>query len=126
MKKALLTTLTPLLLIGCSSITPIGAIGPNKLGVYSIKESGFLSESKMLVILDKKGNVAAYSGGTVSGVGTVGLQTAGTLATAGAVVVGAKSIQHGLENAKVSGVPSNFDVKTHSTVDVTGAVKGPL
>ena len=56
----------------------------------------------MLVVFDKKGNVVASTGGTVSGIGTVGLETAGTMATAGAIYYGAKAIQNGVQHAKVS------------------------
>ena len=66
----------------------------------------------MLVILDKKGNVSAYTGGTASGWGTVALQTGGTVATAGAIAYGAKAIQNGLQNTQVQakGIPNNFNV----------------
>lgn len=111
------------LLTSCSSIRPIGSVGPKHLQVYSIKDGDFLSENSMLIVLNNKGDVAAYTGGTVTGVGTLGLQTAGTLVSAGAVVVGAKSIQHGLQNTNVNGIPKSFDVNTKSSVDVSGSIK---
>lgn len=105
----------------CSSnIEPVGQLGPNKLQVYAIKNNDFFSASRMLVVLDKKGNVSAYTGGTVTGGGTVGLQAADTLVSAGAVVVGARAIQHGLENASVK---SSVNVKTNNSIDVTGSIK---
>lgn len=108
------------LLVSCAStIEPVGNIGPKKLGVYEISHSDFLSASRILVILDEKGNVAAYSGGTVSGLGSVGMQTAGTLAMAGSMIVGANAIEKGLTNmhTNVGGIPS------HVNVDVTGQIK---
>lgn len=117
-------------LISCSSIKPVGTVGPKKLGVYAIASSDFLSASRMIVVLDERGNVAAYSGGTVSGAGTVGLQTAGTLAGAGAIMYGAKAIKNGLQNsnvvATVKGVPSSVTVKgipSDFDINVTGAIK---
>lgn len=90
----------------------MGQMGPKKLQVYSIAHDDFLTSSRMIVILDKKGNLLASSGGTVSGGGTVGLQTGSTLASAGALLYGAKAIQQGLQHASVNvkGVPSNVDI----------------
>ena len=63
--------------------------------------------------------MAAHTGGTVSGVGAVGLQTAGTVATAGAVVYGSRAIQQGLQHTTIHGVPSTFNVKgVPSKVDI--------
>ena len=98
-------------LSACASIVPVGYLGPKQLPVYSISHNDFLSADRMLVVLDKYGNVKAYSGGTVAGPGAVGLQTAGTLATAGAIVYGAKSIENGARNIKVRGIPSNVSLK---------------
>ena len=99
-------------LSGCSSITPVVEIGPKKLAVYTVSQNDFLTANRMLVILDKKGNVVAYTGGSVAGIGSLGVQLAGPLATAGAVLAGSKAIQHGLENAAVNvkGIPSTVNV----------------
>src|SRR3990167_9741877 len=110
--KKFVITMVFLALSACGSIQSVGNLGPKKLGVYSISRNDFLSTSQMLVILDEKGNVAAYSGGTVSGSGTVGLQTLSSLASAGSVVYGAIAIQRGLQhsNVNIKGIPSNENV----------------
>lgn len=121
--------------ISCSTIQQMGQIGPKKLGVYSIANNDFLSASRMVVILDEKGNVAAYSGGTVSGLGTVGLQTTATLATAGAIAYGGRAVEQGLTHANASanvkgipshvnieGVPSKFKFNSESTVNVKNSL----
>jgi hypothetical protein len=99
-------------LIGCESVKPVGEIGPKKLKVYAVANNDFLSATRMLIVLDKEGNVVASTGGTVAGAGTVGVETASSLASAGAIYYGAKAIQHGLQNAKVKvkGVPSSVDI----------------
>jgi len=109
---------------GCSSkIEPVGQLGPNKLQVYAIKNNDFFSASKMLVVLDKKGNVSAYTGGTVAGGGAIGMQAVDTVVSAGAIVVGAQAIQHGLENASIKGIPHSLNVKTNSSIDISGSIK---
>jgi hypothetical protein len=111
-------------LAGCSkTIQPVGVLGPNSLRVFVIKDNDFLSASRMLVILDKKGNVSAFSGGTVAGTGPAVLQTLDTVVSAGAVVVGAQAIQHGLENAKVSGIPHSVTLNANHKIDVSGNFK---
>lgn len=110
-----------LLLNGCTKvIEPVGTLGPKKLRVYAIKDNDFLSGSRMLVILDKDGNVSAFSGGTVQGAGALSLQAADTAISATAVVVGAKAIQKGLENSqiKVKGIPDTISVVSDNTVTV--------
>ena len=131
--KTILACLTAALLIGCvSTVQPVGELGPNHLKVFVIKNSDFLSASRMLVILDKKGNVSAYTGGTVSGAGTIGLQAAESVASAGAIVLGAQAIEHGLENASikgiprslnVKGIPNSFNLNSAHTIKVTGTLK---
>src|SRR5580704_12670053 len=98
---------------GCASVNQVGEIGPKKLKVYAISHNDFLSASRMLVILDDNGNLGASSGGTVAGGGTVGLQAVTSMMSAGAVLYGAKAIQHGLENAKIKGIPSDYNIKTN-------------
>ena len=83
-------------LVGCSTIESIGNLGPNNLKVYSVSSSNFLNSSQMIVVLDKKGDVSAYAGGTSAGYGAVGLQTAASATTVGAVVYGANAIKNGL------------------------------
>lgn len=95
---------------GCTSIDEVGSLGPQHLKVYSVAKNDMLSASRMLVILDKKGNVAAYTGGTVAGAGTVSVEAGAQILTAGAIYYGARSMQHGLTNANVKGVPSNLNV----------------
>lgn len=110
--KNIAACLTITALTGCASnIQPVGELGPNKLRVFVIKNNDFLSSSRMLVVLDKKGNVSAYSGNTVSGAGSEVLQTAGTIISAGAVVVGAKAIQSGLQHTQVNGIPNSLTIK---------------
>jgi hypothetical protein len=76
----------------------------------------------MLVVLDKKGNVAAYTGGTVSGYGTIGLQTGASLASAGAIFYGAKAIQNGAKNASVGvKTPTDFNANVNVNGNVTGS-----
>lgn len=110
-----------LLLSGCASIQSVGHIGPNKLKVFSISHSNFLNSSQMLVVLDKSGNVSAYTGGTASGWGTVGLQTGSTLASAGAVMYGANAIKNGLQSTTVNvkGIPSRVDINAKGSLDVS-------
>ena len=120
MKLRLLTSSIALLLTGCSSITPIGTLGPKKFAVYSVSQNDFWSSSRMLVVLDKNGNIKAYSGGTVSGAGSVGLQAGATLATAGAIVYGAHALQS--THVNVSGVPSKFSHKIGIDADTQNAI----
>lgn len=91
----------------------MGKIGSNK--VYAISDNSFLNSSQMIVIVNKKGDVAAYSGGTTQGAGTVALQTGSTLLSAGAIAYAGKSIEHGLETTHVSanGIPSTFQVNAN-------------
>ncbi|HTM63159.1 MAG TPA: hypothetical protein VL360_01505 [Gammaproteobacteria bacterium] len=111
-------------LSGCASnIQPVGYLGPNKLRVFVIKNNDFLSSSRMLVILDKKGNVSAYSGNTVNGAGFVAMQAAETVVSAGALVVGAQAIEHGLENTKIKGIPNSVRVKTDNVFRSDNKVK---
>jgi hypothetical protein len=105
---------------GCASVEQVGEIGPKKLKVYSVAHNDFLSASRMLVILDDKGNLSASSGGTVAGGGALGLQTAASVAGAGAVLYGAKAIQHGLENAKIKGIPSDFSINANANIHASG------
>lgn len=107
-----------------SSIQSLGNIGPKKLGVYVVAHNDFLTASRMVVILDKKGNVAAYTGGTASGFGAVAMQTTGELATAGAIVYGARAVQQGVQhsNVKVSGVPKSVNLK--ADINVNGKFSG--
>ncbi len=102
-----------LVLCSCSSIKQIGDLGPKKLPVYEISHNDFLSASRIMVILDEKGNIAAHTGGTVSGPGAVALETAGTVVTAGAIAYGARAIQQGLEHTTVHGIPSRVSVSGH-------------
>lgn len=121
-----LVVISALNLAACATIESIGNVGPKKLRVYSIAQTDFFSASRMLLVTDKKGNVVAASGGTVSGPGTVGLETAGTAATAGAVYYGAKAVQSGVDHANVNvhNVPSSFTVKgIPSSIDITGSIK---
>src|SRR3990167_10746869 len=86
--KYIAACLSVVVLTGCANnIQPVGMLGPNRLKVYVIKNNDFLSASRMLVILDKKGNVSAYSGNTVSGAGAVSLQAAESALNAGAIVI---------------------------------------
>jgi hypothetical protein len=129
MKKLAFTLIalaTALNLAACATIQSIGNVGPKKLRVYSITQTDFFSANRMLLVTDKKGNVVAATGGTVSGPGTVGLETAGTIATAGAVYYGAKAVQNGVDHANVNvhNVPSSFTVKgIPSSIDINGRIK---
>ena len=111
------------LMTGCvSSVKPVGSLGPQQLQVYNVTNNDFLSSSHMLVVLDKKGNVAAFTGGTVSGYGTVGLQTGASLASAGAIYYGAKAIQNGVKNAAVNvKTPSDINANVNVNGNVTGS-----
>lgn len=110
-------TIAIITLSGCgASIEEMGQIGPNK--VYSVTKSNFLSSSQMLVVLNKKGDVSAYTGGTVSGAGTVGLQTAGTVVTAGAIGYAGRSIENGLESTTIKGIPSQFKLDTSHSITI--------
>lgn len=122
MNKILLCFLIVLITSCTKNIEPVGQLGPNKLRVFVIKDSDFLSASRMLVILDKRGNVTAYSGGTVSGAGSVAVQSMDAIASAGATVLGAQAIEHGLENARIRGIPKSVTVNSTHKIDVTGHV----
>jgi hypothetical protein len=119
-KKFKLSVFLPVLVLtGCAaSIEPMGNIGSNK--VYAISNSGFLSSSQMIVVMNKKGNVAAYSGGTTPGLGVVALQTSESVLTAGAIAYAGRSIEQGLKNTqvKMKGIPSNINVNTSSDFHV--------
>jgi hypothetical protein len=125
----LLLSSASLMLSACASIQPIGKVGPNKLSVYSISNGTFLSATQMIVILDKKGNVSAYSGGTVSGWGPVALQTGAAVATAGSIAYGANVIGDSLKhpNVHVKGIPStvnlNANVNSKASLDINGLRK---
>jgi len=110
-----------LFLTGCASVEKVGEIGPKKLKVYSISHNGFLTASNMIVVLDEKGNVGTSTGGTVAGAGTVGLQTATSIVSSGAIFYGAKALQHGIENAKISGIPSNYNI--NANIDASAHIK---
>jgi hypothetical protein len=122
---SILTLISLFLLASCSSVNSIGEVGPKKLKVYSIAQNDFLAASRMLVIVDERGKVVAYTGGTVSGGGTVGLETAGTLTTAGAIAYGAKTVSHGMQkaarnaNLNVNGIPGkeSVDINIHGKID---------
>lgn len=106
------------LLVSCSSVRPIGNVGAQKLAVYSVADNDFLSASRMLLVLDKKGHVVAFTGGTVSGPGTIGLQAAGTLATATSIVMTGRAVQKGLQNVGVHG-----NVSTEHTINIPDILK---
>jgi hypothetical protein len=109
---------------GCTSIKTIGNLdeGSKTLKVYAITHDDFISSSRMLVITDAKGKIAAYSGGTVAGLGAVGLQAGATLATAGAIYYGAKAmqqgVQHGTANVNVKGIPTNANLNIKAAGDL--------
>lgn len=110
--------ISSLFIVGCSpSIQQMGNIGPKHLKVYSIAKDDFLTSNRMLVVLNDKGDIAAYSGGTVAGGGQVGLSTAASIATSGAMIYGANALEHGLENVKatttVKGIPKSVDINAN-------------
>jgi hypothetical protein len=113
---------TTMLLTGCSSVSEVGEIGPKKLKVYAVSHNDFLSASRMLIVLNENGDLGASSGGTVTGAGVVTVQAVTSLASSGAILYGAKAIQHGLENASVKGIPSNVNINTKSNINITGEI----
>lgn len=108
------------LLAGCSSIQSVGKIGPKKLNIFAISSSDFLSANRTIVILDEKGNVIAYTGGTVTGPGTVGMQALGTVASAASVYYGSEAIKRGLQNSNVNikGIPSDININTDNVIEI--------
>lgn len=94
-----------------NSVQPVGSLGPNHLPVYVIKNNDFLSSSRMLVVLDQKGNVSAYTGTTVPGAGAVTMQAAESAVSAGAVIVGSQAIANGLQNTRIRGIPETVRLK---------------
>jgi hypothetical protein len=118
-KKLLLLSMF-ILLSACSSVTEVGEIGPKKLKVYAVSHNDFLSASRMLIVLNDKGDLGASAGGTVTGAGVVTVQAATSLAASGAVLYGAKAIQHGLENAKIKGIPSTVNLNAKADINATG------
>lgn len=98
------------LLSSCASIDRMGTVGKND--VYSISSSNFLSASQMILVVNNDdGKVSAYSGGTTSGYGSVGLQAGGALLSAGAIAYAGHSVERGLENTSVRGIPNQFKLK---------------
>lgn len=118
-KKIMAIIASMMLVGGCSSIQPVGTLGPKKLNVYVISHNDFLSASRMMVVLDKKGNVSAYSGNVISGAGAVALEAAGSFATAGAIVYGANAIQRGVQNSsvKVRGIPKQVRIDSNINIE---------
>jgi len=107
-------------LSGCATIEEMGHIGSNK--VYSVSSNGFMNSTQMILVMNKKGDVAAYTGGTTEGVGAIALQTGGTVLTAGAIAYAGHAIQHGLEttNVQTTGIPSTFNIK--GTLDTNHSI----
>jgi hypothetical protein len=116
--RAIAVLFGAVMLAACSSIQSVGRLGPKQLPVYAINQNDFLSSNHMLVVLDQHGDVKAYSGGTVSGAGTVAAEVAGTMATAGAIAYGARALESGMKNATVKGIPHAF----HANLDITGKI----
>ncbi|MEO8401752.1 MAG: hypothetical protein ABI597_08155 [Gammaproteobacteria bacterium] len=114
------------LLTGCASVEQIGEIGPKKLKVYSVSHNDFLSASRMLVVLNEKGDLGATTGGTVSGAGIVGLQAATSVVSSGAILYGAKAIEHGMENAHVKGIPSNVNLNANANINANLHASGEI
>lgn len=118
-KRALALLISGFLLASCTRvIEPVGALGPKKLPVYVVKDNDFLSGSRMLVVLNEKGDVIAFSGGTVQGTGAMSVQVANAVISSGAVIAGAKAIEHGLENGtlNVKGIPNSININTDNNV----------
>lgn len=113
---AIIMTLCTLTVACSSSIAPMGNIGSNK--VYALSNNNFLTSNQMIVVLNKKGEVAAYSGGTAAGAGTVGLQTGATILTAGAIAYAGHAFENGVQTMKISGVPSNVTVNAQHNIAV--------
>lgn len=120
MLRKVLIILCTNFLISCATrvIEPVGTLGPKKLPVFVVKDNDFISGSRMLVVLNDKGDVTAYSGGTVQGTGSIAAQVADTAISATAMIVGAKAIEHGLENSKINikGIPRSVDINTDNSV----------
>lgn len=72
----------------------------------------------MIIVMNKKGDVTAYSGGTTAGMGTVGLQTGASLLTAGAIAYAGRELEHGVQTIKINGVPSNINVNAQHSIAV--------
>ncbi len=118
LRHCLIITISLFLAACTPTIKSIGKLGPNELPVYEVSHNDFFASSRMLVVLNKEGTVVAATGGTVSGPGTVGLQAAGTAATAGAMVYGANRIARGAENAavQIKGIPSKVELQGNGVV----------
>lgn len=108
-------------LTSCTSIKPIGTLGPKKLQVYTISDNDFLSASRMIVILNEQGDVIASTGSTVEGAGAVTTQMVGSFVIAASIFSGSQYLQHGLENVKaqinatIKGIPSKMTLITDNT-----------
>ena len=101
--------LLAMLLVGCTSITQIGTIGPKELPVWKIGSDDFLTASRMLVILDEDGRVVAFVGGTAQGGGTLAIQAGTQLVVAGAVIYGTRVIADVLrDGVGLRGIPSTI------------------
>ena len=100
------------LLIGCTSITQIGTIGPKELPVWKIGSDDFLTASRMLVILGEDGQVVAFVGGTAQGGGALAVQTGTGLVMAGAVIYGTRVIADVLRDGiTLRGIPSTVHLQ---------------
>ena len=109
-----LSILLAFMLAGCSSITQIGTVGPRNLPVYSIRDTGFLSENRTILVLDD-GKVVGITGATVSGPGPLIVNLAGTAIMAGAVAYSASTLAEGLKAAQL---------RHSGHVEVTGKCDG--
>lgn len=99
-------------LTGCNSIKQIGQIGPKSLPVIKVSSNDFLTASRMLIVLDERGNIVAYVGGTTAGAGTVTLGVAGQAATAASVVYAGRELAQAIRNASIAvkGIPDTVKV----------------
>lgn len=116
--KAITLLICTSFLSACATtIQPVGTLGSQNLNVYKIAQNDLLGSNRMLVILDKKGNVVAYAGGTTTSIGELGMQAISTATSAGAIVYSAKAVEKGLQsmrmNANVKGIPSSIDIHAY-------------
>ena len=100
------------LLAGCTSVKQIGVLGPKELPIWKVSQDDWLASSRMLIILDKEGNLLAATGGTTAGVVPVGVGAAQAAATAAAGVLIGKGL-HEL---------SHVDGTVKGTIGLTGTV----
>ena len=93
------------LLVGCTSISQIGTLGPKQHQVWKIRNDDWLTSSRMLLVTDAEGNLLASTGGTTAGIVPIGVSAAQVGATVAAgILIGRGLTELGQSTIKIKGV----------------------